>query len=121
TANGASLAGINAGTYSTGVGASFAGDDMWDLATASNILTVNKAPATIALNSLSLSQTYDGTPKSATATTTPAGLDLSFTYNGSPTPPTGANSYTVVASMANPNYDAPNATGTLDRKSTRLN
>src|SRR5207244_9647750 len=53
------------------------------------------------------------TPKTATATTTPAGLDLSFTYNGSPTPPTGAGSYSVVASMANPNYDAPNATGTL--------
>src|SRR5439155_1678994 len=113
TANGASLAGINAGTYSTGVGASFAGDDTWDLSAASNILTVNKAPATIALDSSSLSQTYDGTPKSATATTTPAGLAVSFTYNGSPTPPTGANSYTVVAAMANPNYDAPNATGTL--------
>ncbi|WP_407639368.1 MBG domain-containing protein [Geotalea uraniireducens] len=35
-----------------------------------------------------LSATYDGSPKSATATTTPAGLAVTITYNGSAIPPT---------------------------------
>src|SRR5438034_1484971 len=111
--SGVSLAGIDAGTYSTGVSASFAGDDNWDLSSASNILTVNRAPATITLIAPSPWPTYDGTAKSATATTSPTGLAVSFTYNGSPAPPTNAGTYAVIASMANPNYDAPNAIGTL--------
>lgn len=75
-------------------------------------LIVTKATATIALSNLA--QTYNGTPKSATATTTPAGLNtVTITYNGSSTPPTNAGSYTVVASLSNPNYTATNATGTL--------
>ncbi|HEX7318235.1 MAG TPA: MBG domain-containing protein [Pyrinomonadaceae bacterium] len=76
------------------------------------LINVLKAPATIALNGLTFD--YDGTPKSATATTTPAGLNgLTVTYNGSATAPTGAGSYAVVASLANANYSADDATGTL--------
>src|SRR2546428_423067 len=111
--SGVSLAGIDAGTYSTGVSASFAGDDNWDLSSASNTLTVNRAPATITLIAPSPWPTYDGTAKSATATTIPTGLAVSFTYNGSPPPPTKAGTYAVIPSVANPNYDAPNAIGTL--------
>ena len=73
---------------------------------------VNKAPATINLSNLV--HTYDGTPKSATATTVPPGLDVvTITYDGSTTAPTNAGSYAVVASLANGNYEATNATGTL--------
>src|SRR5207245_7128208 len=68
--------------------------------------------ATITLSNLT--QTYNGSPKSATATTSPAGLSgVSITYDGSVTAPTNAGSYAVVASLNNVNYTASNATGTL--------
>jgi len=74
--------------------------------------TVNPAPATITLGNLN--QTYDGSPKPATATTTPSGLSgVTLTYDGSATTPTNAGSYAVVASLTNPDYQAPDATGTL--------
>src|SRR5205814_6530699 len=61
-----------------------------------------------------LTQTYDGSAKPVTATTSPAGLSgVSITYNGSATVPTNAGSYSVVASLNNALYTAPNATGTL--------
>src|SRR5690606_4325605 len=44
-----------------------------------------------------LAQVYDGTPKSATASTTPAGLPVTITYDGQTTPPTNAGTYEVVA------------------------
>jgi hypothetical protein len=78
--------------------------------TNSATLTVTKAAATVTLGSLS--QTYDGTAKAATATTTPSGLTVSFTYNGSATVPTAAGSYTVVGTINDANYQG-NATGTL--------
>src|SRR5439155_13001818 len=70
---GVSLAGINGGTYPTGVGARFAADGTYDTSSDSNSLTINKADATI-VELTNLSQTYDGTPKSPTAVTEPAGL-----------------------------------------------
>ena len=73
-------------------------------------LTVNPQPATVTLGNLAA--TYNGTPKSATATTSPAGLSVGFTYNGSATAPTNAGSYTVVATITDPNYTG-SATGTL--------
>ncbi|HMG72788.1 MAG TPA: Ig-like domain-containing protein [Pyrinomonadaceae bacterium] len=75
-------------------------------------LNVAKASATITLSNLS--QTYDGTAKPVTATTNPVGLSgLSINYNGSATVPTNAGSYSIVASLANGNYTAADATGTL--------
>src|SRR5207249_1865973 len=60
------------------------------------------------------SSDLNGSAKSATATTSPAGLSgVSITYDGSSTAPTGAGSYSVVASLNNANYAAPDATGTL--------
>jgi hypothetical protein len=81
-------------------------------------LTIQKATATVALHSLS--QTYTGASLAATATTTPAGLTVTFTYTGtggttyatSATAPTAAGSYTVVATVNDPNYTGT-ATGTL--------
>jgi len=65
-------------------------------------LTVNKAAASIALGNLS--QTYDGTSKSVSATTTPTGLTVVFTYNGSQTAPTAAGNYDVSATIDDANY-----------------
>jgi hypothetical protein len=79
-------------------------------ATASVSINVLPAPATVTL--ANLSQTYDGTPKSATATTGPAGLSTRITYAGSSTAPTAAGSYSVVATVTDPNYSG-SASGTL--------
>ena len=57
---------------------------------ATGVLTISKAAATVTLGALN--QTYDGTPKLATATTVPAGLTVVFSYDTVPaviTPPTG--------------------------------
>ncbi|MGZ5434555.1 MAG: DUF2341 domain-containing protein [Pyrinomonadaceae bacterium] len=102
----------------TGVGtvtvrASQPGDANYNAAlNADRSFTIAKGPATIALNNLN--QTYNGTPRPATATTNPAGLTaVSITYNGSATAPTNAGSYAVVASLSNANYQAADSTGTL--------
>src|SRR5439155_19942766 len=108
---GVSLAGINGGTYPTGVGARFAADGTYDTSSDSNSLTINKADATI-VELTNLSQTYDGTPKSPTAVTEPAGLSgVNYKYNGSSTTATNVGSYTVVASLNNVNYTASDFTG----------
>ncbi len=65
-------------------------------------LTVNKAPATVAFDSLSF--TYDGNPHAATATTSPGSYAVVFTYDGSSTAPTNAGSYAVTATIDDPNY-----------------
>src|SRR5204862_4401385 len=79
---------------------------------ATRTLVSEKAAASITLGNLTC--TYDGSAKSATATTTPAGLStVSITYDGSAAAPTNAGSYAVVASLTNANYTASNATGTL--------
>jgi len=67
-------------------------------------------PCTITLGNLI--QTYDGTPKSASATTTPSGLPVSLTYNGQTNSPAGLGIYQVVATVTDPNYSG-SATGTL--------
>ena len=72
--------------------------------------TVQKAAADIIL--AGLHQAYDGTPKSVTATTDPIGLTVNITYNGSATAPTNPGSYTVVATIDDPNY-AGSVTDTL--------
>ncbi len=73
---------------------------------------IAKARATITLSGLR--HTYDGSAKTAAATTDPAGLDgVSITYDDQPTAPKDAGSYTVVASLSNPNYEADSAGGTL--------
>jgi hypothetical protein len=75
-----------------------------------NSLTINKTSATVTLSNLS--QTYDGTAKSASASTNPAGLSVSTTYNGSPASPISAGSYSVAATINNTNYSG-SASGTL--------
>ena len=71
---------------------------------------ISNVTATVTLGNLA--QTYDGTPKSASATTTPPGLSVTLTYNGSTTAPTAAGSYKVVGTVNDPNYTG-SASGTL--------
>ena len=61
---------------------------------------------------LDLRQIYDGTAKTASATTMPAGLTVQFTYNGSATAPTATGVYAVVGTVNDGEYWAT-ATGTL--------
>jgi hypothetical protein len=77
---------------------------------ATNMLAIAQASGSITLGSLS--QTYNGTAKPATATTVPSGLAVSFTYNGSANVPTNAGSYTVIGTINDANYQG-SATNTL--------
>ncbi len=109
---------LNAGSQNLSV--TFTPTDATDYTTATgNVsLTVNKASASVVLGSLT--QTYDGTAKVASAVTTPSGLGVTFSYSGtsgttygpSATAPTGAGSYSVTASISDPNYSG-NSSGTL--------
>jgi len=65
-------------------------------------IVVDKGTASMTL--AGLTQTYDGSPKSVTATTSPAGLSVSITYNASTTAPSGFGSYPVVATITDANY-----------------
>ena len=67
-------------------------------------------PATVSLSNLN--QTYDGTAKAVSVTTAPPGLSLNLTYSSSVNAPTNAGSYTVVATINDPNYQG-GATNTL--------
>ena len=65
-------------------------DDANYAGSATSVLTINKAAATVTLGALN--QTYDGTPKFANATTAPAGLTVVFSYDTVPAviaPPAG--------------------------------
>ncbi len=78
--------------------------------TNADVFVIVKGAATVTLSGLA--QTYDGTPKSAGATTEPSGLTVNLTYAGSATAPTAAGSYAVTGTVADANY-AGTATGTL--------
>ncbi len=78
---------------------------------------IKKAQATITLSGLN--PTYDGSAKSASATTDPAnlsGVSIEYSRNGEPVAnPTNAGTYDVVAKLDNANYyQAQNAIGTLN-------
>ncbi|ACB77524.1 Ig family protein [Opitutus terrae PB90-1] len=85
-------------------------NDLSYVGSTSETLTIGRATATLALGGLN--HVYDGTAKSATATTTPAGLPVTVTYDGSATAPTAAGSYTVVATIDSASYTG-SGTGTL--------
>ena len=111
TLSGVSLNNVSAGTYAGAVGVSFAGGG----SISSGNLTVNPAQATLTLRGLTF--TYDGTPHTATVSTDPNGLTgVTFTYtqNDIVVPaPLQAGSYSVTATLNNPNYTAMSVAGTL--------
>ena len=106
TYNGDSTAPTNAGSYT--VVATVTDSNYTGSTTASLIIS----PATATITLTGLTQTYDGNPKPASATTEPDGLTLAITYNGDTNAPTNAGSYTVVANITDPNYTG-STTGTL--------
>jgi hypothetical protein len=67
-----------------------------------NTLVVSTAQVAVTLTNLT--QTYDGNPKSAAATTLPAGFTVAFTYDGSPFPPTTVGTYQVIGSVVDADY-----------------
>lgn len=73
-------------------------------------LTVNPIPATVTLSGLTA--TYDGTPKRVSVTTIPASIATTVSYNGSATAPTNAGTYSVVATVTEPNHTG-GASGSL--------
>ena len=93
------------GAGSCTVTASQSGNSNYNAATSvQQSFNIGGTAASITLDSSTLNPTYDGTPKTVTATTNPSGLSYSVTYDGSATPPTAAASYTVVATITDPNY-----------------
>ncbi len=102
---------VNATTTPVQVRATIKSSDPRYTGTTTVPLTITKAPATLALGSLT--QSFDGTPKSASVITSPAGVATSITYGGGSSPPTAAGNYSVVANVVDPNYTAQPVTGTF--------
>src|SRR5204863_430529 len=82
---GVSLAGIGAGSYPSGVGASFAGDTVYVGGSGTGVLTVARANATVTVNGYT--GVYDGAAHGLTGTATGVSgeslsglLDLGATY-----------------------------------------
>ena len=99
------------GVGSTTITASQAGNASFGAAVdVTQVLTVNKAAATVTLGNLAA--TYDGAAKSVTAATAPVGLNVTFTYAGSATVPVIAGTYAVVATINDNNYSGT-ASGSL--------
>ena len=69
-------------------------------------------PGAVSLSFSGLTQTYNGAPEAVTVTTSPPNLPVTVAYNGSANPPVNAGAYTVVATVADPNYPG-SATNTL--------
>ena len=112
TYDGSPTAPTNAGSYA--VVASLTHQN-YQSAGATATLVVGKATATLTLHAAALSQTYDGTPRTVGYAVDPATLSsVVVTYDGSTVAPTNAGSYAVVASLTNQNYQAADASGTLE-------
>jgi hypothetical protein len=78
--SGVSIAGINAGSYATAVGASFAGDDTYPPSSGTAALTVAKADQTISFTGAPASAVYNTSfPVTATAS---SGLPVTVTSGG---------------------------------------
>ena len=88
-----------------------AGDAQYEPAAPVDLtITVLKLDALVTLSELD--HVYDGTPKSAVATTDPGGLPVLITYGGNPSAPSDGGEYAVVASIDDPNYRGTDS-GTL--------
>ena len=96
--DGSSSAPTNAGTYQV-IGT--VSDPLY-VGSGTNNLVIAQAAAAVTLGNLN--HTYNGTARSATATTTPPGLTVAFTYDGSPNAPTNIGSYVVVGTVVDNNY-----------------
>jgi hypothetical protein len=104
--NGGSALPIHAGTYTVLTTVTQSGYS----GSASGTLTIGKGAATVTLGDLNF--TFDGTAKAATATTNPGSLAVIFTYDGSTTVPTDAGTYSVTATINDPDFQG-SASGTM--------
>lgn len=100
TYNGGAALPVNAGSYAVHVAVS----DPNYVGSADATLVIQKATAQVTITPASLTQTYNGTPRSVVITTAPAGLATTLTYNGNAAQPVNAGSYAVVATVNDPNY-----------------
>lgn len=97
------------GPGSVTIRANQAGNDNYHAATeVAHTFAVSAAPATV--NLTGLGQVYDGSVKSAGATTAPAGLPVSIVHT--PDSPINAGDYGIVATVTDPRY-AGSASGNL--------
>ncbi len=106
TYNGSPTPPVNPGSYAIVATV----NDVNYTGTASGLLVVSKASATITL--ANLNQTYTGTPRAATATSGTPVASIRVTYSGDANAPTNAGSYAVTATIEDANYSG-SATGTL--------
>ncbi|MEI6676824.1 MAG: MBG domain-containing protein, partial [Verrucomicrobiota bacterium] len=106
TYDGAAIAPSAAGSYALAATIT----DPNHAGSAAGTLVIQKATATLAFSGLT--QTYDGLPKTVTATSTPAGLTVDITYAGTPAAPSAVGSYAILATVDDPNYTG-SATATL--------
>jgi hypothetical protein len=109
---------VSAGT--TTITAHQIGDENYNEADdVEQILTVNKASALVAIESLS--HVYDGSGKTVTVTTDPINLAVDITYEGSSAAPVDAGTYSVVATVNEKNYQGTKTeTLTIDKATATI-
>jgi hypothetical protein len=130
TLNGVSLSGINAGTYPSGVGASFAGDSGFQASSGTASLTVDKKDATWTTNPNSkvYGTTPDPSPLTTGSGTFLAADGVSATYSrapgetvaGGPYHITATLSATVVGALDNYNITNAGADFTITKRDTSV-
>jgi uncharacterized repeat protein (TIGR03803 family) len=110
-----SASGLVSGTVTAAAGTSYSigisATNATGTGSATLALTVNKASAAVVLSNLT--QTYDGSTKSATVTTAPAGQPIDISYTGAVLPPVAAGSYGVLATIKSTSSYTGSASGTL--------
>lgn len=106
TYNGSSTPPTDIGTYNVNATV----DDKNYKGSGTGTLIIEEGAANITLDNLNT--VYNGSQQSAKVTTSPPGLSYDITYNGSTSAPTNAGSYTVKATITEPNYSG-SATGTM--------
>ncbi|HKE55286.1 MAG TPA: MBG domain-containing protein [Pyrinomonadaceae bacterium] len=77
-------------------------DDPVYQGTATGTLVISPVFASVTLGHLY--QVYDGSPKPVSVKVTPPGTAVTVTYNGSTSPPTDPGTYSVVATIDDPNF-----------------
>jgi subtilisin family serine protease len=81
--------------------------------------TVPKAAASITLGGLN--QTYNGSAQPVSIATSPPGLSYTVTYDGTSSAPNNAGTYTVMATITDPNYEgSTTSTLTVAKASTSV-
>ena len=100
TYNGSATVPTNAGSYAVVATVNDPNNNYTGSADGTLVIVAGVASVTLG----NLSATYDGSPHAASVTTSPAVSSVTVTYNGLPTAPTSAGTYSVVATVIDPNY-----------------